>query len=205
MVLDDTQVKLRITGQGLQGYSLHLVPVPQDEFEFLLVNGSRGQQCGFQAVHEPAGRDAITFVELIGRFHGVLNALRRPIAQRYDTMDHFSFFQGECSRNLLVCKANPAAVQTKGLGKKYDALSIKSDPFFRILLSGHHEIVPHAGKRSILEHPGGEGLRFIYDQLDMDAGFGIALLNLLAKQVEFILFNRLPGILPYGMPGFYGF
>ena len=197
MILDDAQVNLSISGQGHQGFCLHLVFVPQNEFEFLLVHGCRGQQGGFQTVREPGGRDAIIFIELPGRFHRVLDALRHTIAKCYYAMDHFFFSKGICPGNLLVGKTDPAGIQAKGLGQQHDALSVIAYPFFRILLSGHYKIVLHTGEYAIIKHPGREGFRFIYDQLDMETGCGIAFLNLLTKQVEFTLFDRLSGIFPH--------
>ncbi len=151
VAFDDAKVDGGVAGHRERGLRFHDVVGVEDELEFLLVDGRRGQQGGLQAVLEPHRRQAFGFIEVFLRFLGMLHAGHHAVAQCDDAVDDVPFAKRESAGNLLVGEPHPAAVQADGLGQQDQFLPEIANLFFGFLVfcAGHHQVVLNTGELAV--------------------------------------------------------
>ena len=65
MTLNDAKVEGSVTDEGELRLGLHAVALVKDKLEFLLVDGSRRQQCGFHTPAEPLMHGTFDVAEML--------------------------------------------------------------------------------------------------------------------------------------------
>ena len=144
----------------------------QDEFEFLLVDGSGSQQGGFHARLEPRRDLPLRFVKPFYGFKGMLSALVLTVAQGDHAMDDIAFPERKHTGNLPIGKTHPAGIQAQGLCQEDKFLALEAHLFFPILplRSGHHQVIPDPGELTVRgDEQAGESLGLIEYELDIQS------------------------------------
>ena len=202
MILGDAEVDGGVPHHGEQGFRFHDVAGMQDELEFLLVDGGGGEAGGFHAGEEPVRRRSVGLVEVLQRLQGMLYAGTGPVAQGDDAMHDVPFAEREGARNLLVGEPDPAAVEPQRLGQQDQGLAVIADLFLGFLpfRAGHHEVVPHPGELAVFPYAGGEGLRLLQDQLDVQPAFPVEARDGVLQGGRLVRLDGFVRILPHGMP-----
>ena len=126
------------------------------------------------------------------------DTLSLTIADGYDTGDLLTFIQNKSARSLAVAYADPAGVETQGLGEEHQLLSIVADSLIKVIgfLAGHDKIVPHASELAVLGHGAEECFRLIEHELDVKVASRIDIIDLLLKNEEGVAGDWLVCICP---------